>query len=145
MTRPLVRRAAPDELPAPVLYELLRLRSEVFVVEQRCAYQDLDGRDLDPDTVHWWIESPEGQVQATLRVLREADGSTRLGRVATRADARGSGLAAELIRAALTEATRPVVISAQAHLARWYRTFGFRIDGDLFVEDGIDHLPMRLP
>ncbi|WP_229023136.1 GNAT family N-acetyltransferase [Actinomarinicola tropica] len=144
MTRPLVRQAAPGELPAPVLYELLRLRSEVFVVEQRCAYQDLDGRDLEDGARHWWVEDDGGDVVATVRTLREPDGSTRLGRVVTRADARGSGLAADLIRAALAEVGRPVVISAQAHLARWYRTLGFEIDGELFVEDGIDHLPMRL-
>lgn len=141
--RSIVRHASATDLTVPLLYELLRLRSEVFVVEQHCAYQDLDGRDLDPATTHWWVER-DGVVLSTLRVLREQDGSTRVGRVVTRPDARGEGHSALLIRAALEVAPRPVVIHAQAHLARWYRQFGFAIDGDLFVEDGIDHLPMRL-
>lgn len=143
MTSPTIRSAPASDLSVPLLYELLRLRSEVFVVEQRCAYQDLDGRDLEPDAVHWWVEQ-DGVVLATLRVLRDADGSTRLGRVVTRPTARSAGHAAALVEAALSDAPRPVVIHAQAHLARWYHRFGFAIVGEVFDEDGIDHLPMRL-
>ena len=141
---PIVRHAAFAALAPDLLYGILRLRADVFVVEQRCAYGDLDGRDLEDEAEHWWAER-DGEVVAYLRVLHEADGATRLGRVVTRADARGHGLAARLIRDALAASGRPVRIDAQAHLARWYRRFGFEVSGELFVEDGIDHLPMRLP
>lgn len=139
-----IRRARFEELSVRTLHDLLRLRAEVFVVEQRCAYLDPDGRDVDEDAVHWWVEDPDGAVVACLRQLRDPDGATRLGRIATSPARRGEGLAARLIEAALDASARPVVLSAQAHLARWYRRFGFEIDGELYVEDGIDHLPMRL-
>lgn len=139
-----IRSARFEELPARTVHDLLQLRAEVFVVEQRCAYLDPDGRDVEPDAVHWWVEDPDGRVVACLRQLRDPDGSTRLGRIVTSPAHRGEGLAARLIEAALAASERPVVLGAQAHLARWYRGFGFAIDGDLYVEDGIDHLPMRL-
>ena len=140
---PIVRSAAFADLSPPLLYALLRLRTDVFVVEQRCPYPELDGRDTEPDARHWWVEE-EGRLVACLRVLREDDGSTRLGRVVTAPDARGRGRAAALVRAALVDAPRPVVIDAQAHLVDWYRSLGFEVTGELFVEDGIDHLPMQL-
>ncbi|MBK5221839.1 MAG: GNAT family N-acetyltransferase [Acidimicrobiia bacterium] len=138
-----MRHAAFDELSPATLYEILRLRTDVFVVEQRCAYPELDGRDLEHAARHWWIEEDAVPV-AYLRVLTEADGTTRIGRVVTAPASRGRGLAAHLLHAALTDAPRPVVIHAQAHLERWYRRFGFVISGPVFDEDGIDHLPMRI-
>jgi ElaA protein len=141
-TRGVIRRATFDELDASTLYDLIRLRVDVFVVEQHCPYPELDGRDTEPSAVHWWIEDA-GTPVASLRQLAEPDGSTRIGRVVTAPSARGNGLAATLIDAALTTIDGPVVIDAQAHLARWYWRFGFEIVGDVFIEDGIDHLPMR--
>ena len=138
-----VRHEACEDLTAGVLHDILQLRAAVFVVEQNCAYIDPDGRDMEPGAVHWWIER-EGRVVACLRQLREPDGGSRLGRIATDRHHRRDGLAAALILSALDDATRPVHLGAQAHLARWYRSFGFAIVGDLYVEDGIDHLPMRL-
>jgi ElaA protein len=138
-----LHRAADVDLPARVLHDILQLRAAVFVVEQNCAYLDPDGRDVEEGAVHWWIEH-DGRVVACLRQLREPGGGARLGRIATAADHRGEGLAARLIVAALEQCERPVQLGAQAHLARWYRTFGFAIAGDLYIEDGIDHLPMRL-
>jgi ElaA protein len=131
------------ELDPSTLYELLRLRAEVFVVEQACPYLDLDGRDLEHGTRHLIATGPDGDLRASVRVLDE-DGAARLGRVVTAPAFRGSGLAAALIRRALDVAPRPVVLSAQAHLAGWYATFGFEVDGPDFDEDGIPHRPMRL-
>jgi ElaA protein len=131
------------ELEAPTLYDLLRLRAEVFVVEQACAYLDLDGRDLEPGTRHLLANGPDGALLAAVRVLDDG-GAARLGRVVTAAAARGSGLASALIRRALDTTGNPVVLSAQAHLADWYATFGFEVDGPDFDEDGIPHRPMRL-
>ena len=136
-------RAAPfAELDPRTMYAILRLRVDVFVVEQACAYPELDGRDLDPTTVHLWTSDAAGPT-AYLRVLDDG-AAPRIGRVCTRADARGAGLAAELMRAASHHvAGRPVILDAQAQLVTWYERFGFRVDGAEFVEDGIPHVPMR--
>lgn len=140
---PPIRSATADQLAPRTLHDILRLRSAVFVVEQQCVYLDIDGRDIEPGVRHWWVEA-NGTVVACLRQLDESDGSTRLGRIVTDPAHRGQGLAAALIEAALDTSDRPVLLEAQAHLARWYRRFGFNIAGELYIEDGIDHLPMRL-
>src|SRR5690606_34048120 len=83
VNEPTVRVASFAELDAPTLYRLLKLRVDVFVVEQKCAYPELDGRDLEPETRHLWIEDGAGAPLAYLRVLREPDGAARIGRVVT--------------------------------------------------------------
>ncbi|WP_245862105.1 GNAT family N-acetyltransferase [Phycicoccus duodecadis] len=141
---PTVRCAPTRELSAETLYALMRLRQDVFVLEQACLYPDLDGRDLEAATVQWWAEGADGSVVATLRVLDDGAGVARIGRVATAASARGAGVAAELMGGALAAARGPVVLDAQPYLEGWYARFGFARDGDEFVEDGIPHVPMRL-
>jgi ElaA protein len=141
----IVYAAATADLDPTTLYRILRLRSEVFVVEQACVYLDLDGRDLESTAAQLWIEQGD-DVIATLRLLRDADGVHRIGRVATAGHARGRGLAAELMRAALERTgERAVVLNAQSYLAEWYARFGFRQDGEEFLDDGIPHVPMRRP
>jgi len=138
-----VHDAATADLDAATLYRILALRSEVFVVEQDCAYLDLDGRDLDPDARQLWIEGV-GAVTATVRLLVEPDGAARIGRLATRPDARGAGLAARLMARALElGGERAFVLNAQAPLLDWYARFGFVRDGEDFLDDGIPHVPMR--
>lgn len=133
------------EMDPVTLYRVLALRSQVFVVEQRCAYLDLDGRDLEPSARQLWIER-DGEVLATLRILVGADGVGRIGRVATRADARHERLATRLIDHALaTLSGCDVSIDAQSHLERWYERVGFVRTGPNYIEDGIEHLPMRRP
>jgi ElaA protein len=132
-----------NELTASQLYEILRLRSEVFVVEQECAYLDLDGRDIEPTTTHWWIEDERGRVVATARLLRMKPGS-KIGRVVVASERRRSGLGAKIVEQALRVAPRPTYADAQSHLEEWYGRFGFVRDGDEFVEDGIPHVPMVL-
>lgn len=141
---PALRDAPTEELDAATLYALLRLRVDVFVVEQQCAYPELDGRDLEPDARQLWVEQ-DGAVLATLRLLREPDGCARVGRVATAAGARRSGHAAALLRHALDLVGPgvPVVLDAQAHLAGWYARLGFVPVGPEYLEDGIPHVPMR--
>jgi ElaA protein len=140
---PPVHAAATADLDAVTLYRILRLRTDVFVVEQQCPYPELDGRDLEPAARQLWIER-DGQVAATLRLLRDPDGTARIGRVATAPDARGAGLAAELMTRAL-ELAGPgdVVLDAQRPLEAWYARFGFARDGEDYLEDGIPHVPMR--
>ena len=142
MPTPQLRRAAFAELTPFEVYGLCRLRVDVFVVEQECPYPELDGRDVEPGTVHLWCES-DGQVAATIRVLD--DGDTRaIGRVATAADARGQGLAARLMAEGIALCgTAPITLGAQAYLEHWYERFGFRRSGPGYVEDGIPHVPMR--
>jgi len=139
---PTLRRARFAELTAGEVYGLCRLRVDVFVVEQECPYPELDGRDTEPATEHLWFEA-DGEPVATLRVLD--DGAERaIGRVATAAGWRGSGLAARLMEEALaTYGQGPLHLGAQAYLQGWYERFGFRQSGEGYVEDGIPHLPMR--
>lgn len=141
-------RARWDELDVRTAYELLRLRSDVFVVEQECAYPDLDGRDTEPTTDHLWVHEPgrPGAVLAYLRVLADPAG-LRVGRVVTAPAARGLGLAGVLVGQVVAEhgASVTVVLDAQSHLAGWYARHGFVRDGEDFVEDGIPHTPMARP
>jgi ElaA protein len=142
-----VRTARFAELDAATLYALLRLRVDVFVVEQRCAYPELDGRDVEPGAeLLWASDGPD--VLATLRLLRDPDGARRVGRVATVVAARSRGVASQLMHRALErcaelDPSAPVVLDAQSHLQQWYARFGFQVDGEPFEEDGIPHVPMR--
>ena len=138
-----VHDAPTADLDPATLYAILALRSAVFVVEQECVYLDPDGRDLEPTARQLWVTRDDA-VAATLRMLEDADGTARIGRVATRADSRGAGVAALLLRRALELAgSREVVLDAQTYLFDWYTRFGFVRAGDDFLDDGIPHVPMR--
>jgi ElaA protein len=140
-----LRVAAFAELEAATLYELLRLRVDVFVAEQRCAYPDLDGRDTEPATRHLWLER-RGAPVAYLRMLAEPGGVARIGRVVVARDARGAGLARRMIADALARiGDRDCILDAQSHLAGFYQQLGFAPTGPEFLEDGIPHIPMRRP
>jgi ElaA protein len=134
------------ELDGATLYALLRLRAEVFVVEQACAFNDLDSRDLEPTAHHVWLDDSGGPPVAYLRVLADPGVATRIGRVVTAPSHRHRGLAERLVRYAvehLAPAGRPIVLDAQSHLVPWYQRLGFAVDGPEFLEDGIPHTPMR--
>jgi ElaA protein len=140
-----VRIAAFDELDAVTLYGLLRLRSDVFVVEQHCVYPDLDGRDLEPGTRHGWL-GDGGRPAGYLRILREPDGTARIGRVCVAPEARGTGVARRLMVAALEHVGgRPCALDAQTRLVDFYAGFGFVATGPEFDDDGIMHIPMARP
>lgn len=147
-----LRRCWGRDLDAATLYALLTLRVDVFVVEQSCPYPELDGRDLEATTRHFWLERPgvggpgvEGnaaEVVSTLRLMEEYP-DFRIGRVCTRADERGRGHTARLMAAALADVgPRTCRLSAQSYLADMYARHGFTRDGAEFVEDGIPHVPM---
>ncbi len=141
-----LRRIWAQDLDAATLYELLKLRVEVFVVEQACAYPELDGRDLLAETRHFWLEAPDGEVICTLRLMEEHPGGEktfRIGRVCTKQNSRGQGHTTRLLQAALAEVgDYPCHINAQTYLQDMYRHHGFVRCGDEFVEDGIPHVPM---
>ncbi len=131
-----------EQLDPSTAYAIWKLRQDVFVVEQQCAYPDLDGRDAEPGTRHLvlWIHD---ELLGYARVLDDSE-VWRIGRVVLAPPARGRGLADELMIAALLVcAGRDVVLDAQTPLAPWYAGFGFVITGAEFLDDGIAHLPMR--
>lgn len=156
-----IRTAA--TITAAELYPLLRLRVDVFVVEQECPYPELDGRDLLDDTLHVWAHEG-GVLLGSIRVLRAGSARPAIGRVVTAPAARGRGVAGLLLRAGtalcLSGADRsvagataavgvlavgdPVTIElhAQAHLEQWYARFGFARAGEPYLEDDIPHVPM---
>ncbi|MGK8556442.1 GNAT family N-acetyltransferase [Nocardia gipuzkoensis] len=141
-----LKRSWAQDLDTATLYQLLKLRVEVFVVEQKCAYPELDGKDLLPETRHFWLDD-EGEVIATLRLCEEhQDGvkSFRIGRLCTAALARGHGYTTRLLQAALAEVGSATVrLFAQSYLIDLYTKHGFKVDGEEFDEDGIAHVPMR--
>jgi len=141
-----VGRARFADLSPDRLYDILRLRSAVFVVEQDCVFLDLDDRDREPEAEHLWIDDDQG-LAACLRLLREdGEASWSIGRIVTRPGARSRGVAALLVQAGLDRlrelGCRHVHLGAQAQLAGWYRRFGFERGGDRYLEDGILHVPM---
>ncbi len=142
-----MHRAWAAELDTRTLYALLRLRVEVFVVEQSCPYPELDGRDLEPRTRHYWLDATgdrSGPMLGCLRLLQEPDRDYRIGRLCTARAARGRGLGVQLMEAALGDVgDQPCRLDAQAHLAGFYRGFGFTVTGASFEWDGVPHLPMR--
>jgi ElaA protein len=139
----ILQKAGFADLDAATLYALLKLRTDVFVVEQACPYPELDGRDAEPGTEHRWFEDDAGEPVAYLRLLAEPDGSTRIGRVVTRPDARSSGLAKQLVQGVLNDHPGRVVADSQAHLRAWYEALGFEVTGDEYLEDDILHVPME--
>ncbi len=136
--------SGPD-LTASQLHDLLRLRVDIFVVEQDCPYPEIDGRDLDAGTTHLWLPGPtrDVPVAAALRILTD-ETEKRVGRVVTHIDHRGQGHSSTLMEAALgLVGSQQVVLDAQAHLTDFYARFGFEADSPEFLEDGIPHVTMR--
>ena len=131
------------------LYALLKLRSDVFVVEQKCAYPDLDGQDLVGDT-HHLMGWEDDQLMAYLRLLdpESQGGDVVIGRVVTAPAGRGKGLGHAMMEQALKQAEKhwpqvPIYLSAQAHLQGYYGRYGFVAVGEEYLEDDIPHIGMR--
>jgi ElaA protein len=159
---PEFHRATFAELDARTLHDLLRLRVDVFVVEQHCPYPEIDGRDIEPTTRHLWLTrnhdcsgparlAPRPDLEqsapvAYLRILAEPGGVARIGRVVVAPDARGDGHAGRLMTEALAlVGDQPCVLDAQSHLAGFYARYGFTATGPEFLDDGIPHVPMARP
>lgn len=144
-----VHRSWAADLSAPELYEILRLRVDVFVVEQRCAYPELDGRDLEPRTRHYWLGVPHAaspEALGCIRLLKEPDGGYRIGRLCTASSVRGRGLGRRLMDAVLAEVgAGSCVLNAQEQAAGFYAGYGFAPAGARYDWDGIAHVPMHRP
>lgn len=131
-----------DELTLRELHGLLKLRFDVFILEQRSLYPDIDG--LDPESQHL-LGMEDGRIEACARWWEE-DGVMRLGRIVVSPRRRGGGTGARLMREALARiGDRAVRLHGQEHLARFYESFGFQTEAGPFDEDGIPHLVMLRP
>jgi len=133
-----------DELTTAELYEILRIRSEIFVVEQDCVYQDLDGKDYK--SLHVFFEE-NGKVQACLRSFMKDQETAQMGRVATLVH--GKGLGRELLRTGIEQIRikqnpKQILIEAQCYATGYYEREGFQVCSDEFLEDGIPHVQMIL-
>ncbi|QDH71202.1 GNAT family N-acetyltransferase [Marilutibacter alkalisoli] len=145
------------DLSADHLYDLLRLRSEVFVVEQDCAYLDIDGKDRHPEAWHLLGLAPDGSLVAYLRIMPPGLGhgsgdfaEPSIGRVVTAPGWRGKGLGDPLLREGIALAERewpgtPIRLGAQSHLQHYYARHGFVPASEPYVEDGIPHVEMLRP
>lgn len=140
-----------DQLSLHELYALLRLRAEVFIVEQKCPYQDLDGKDLT--AWHLWIQDQKGQMLAYSRLLAPGisyPDCPSIGRVLTHVSVRHSGLGKRIFQHALDLSCKlfphaDIKISAQSYLVHFYAHFGFKPLGQEYLEDGIPHVCMFRP
>lgn len=133
-----------EELTTAELYELLKARAEIFVVEQNCIYQDLDDRDYD--SLHVFFEE-SGKVLAYLRAFQKEAGVVQMGRVLT--IEHGTGLGGRLLRAgmdSIKEKFQPqkIYIEAQSYATGYYEREGFTICSEEFLEDGIPHVQMEV-
>lgn len=137
------------DLSNDTLYKILQLRAAVFVVEQNCAYQDID--DKDRKAIHLWAEDEAGNIQAYCRLLPEgiSYNEPSIGRVLTSESSRGTGLGRLMMEKAIAFITHewqsPTTrISAQLYLKVFYESLGFQQIGDSYLEDNIPHIEMLL-
>jgi ElaA protein len=135
------------DFSAALLYEVLRFRQAVFVVEQRCAYPDLDGRDQAARHLLLWSGDA---LAGYLRLMPfKAERRVAIGRVAVGADFRGQRLARRLMQEALAACERDhsgcsVVLGAQTYLARFYESLGFVAVSAVYDDYGVPHIDMVL-
>jgi ElaA protein len=136
-----------EALPPLILYDVLRLRAEVFVVEQNCAYQDVDRRD--PDAHHLLGYADTGELAAYARLFKAGVcyDQASIGRVIVAQQFRRYGLGKQLMRQAIAYSDalfgpQPNKIGAQLYLEKFYNGFGFERIGEPYDEDGIPHIHM---
>ncbi|MBQ6588307.1 MAG: GNAT family N-acetyltransferase [Butyrivibrio sp.] len=135
-----------DELSTTELYEILKTRSEIFVLEQECLYQDLD--DKDQDAVHVFCWNSNRRVAGCLRVfMRDAEkGVVQIGRVVTLEH--GKGIGGELLHRGVEVAkeffkAQKIYLEAQVYAIGYYAKEGFEVASYEFMEDGIPHVKME--
>ncbi len=136
-----------DELSKEELYSLLQLRVEVFVIEQDCPYQDVDGKDQK--SIHVWTENEEGLPIAYLRIVEPgvSYAEPAIGRVVTKESHRKGGIGRKLMLEGIRviNAVYPgqlIRISAQEYLLNFYNELGFEQVGEGYLEDDIPHIEM---
>lgn len=135
-----------NELSLDELYNILQLRAEIFVVEQDCVYNDIDG--LDKDAVHQFLKK-DNKIVAYSRLLQPGTRFTdySIGRVVVRESERGTGCGIKMMKEAkkfiLNEwQAEKIKVSAQKYLRKFYEDLGFKIVTEEYLEDGIPHFGM---
>ncbi len=138
-----------DSLSASELYDVLALRQLVFVVEQKCVYNDCDGKDRV--ALHLLGRDEHGRLVAYARLLPagKSFAEPAIGRVVTHPDVRRAGAGRALMTTAIAETHAafghgPIRIGAQRYLTRFYESLGFQTAGPEYDEDGIPHIEMLL-
>ncbi len=137
-----------DDLTLQELYDILKLRSEVFVVEQNCVYQDLD--DKDKYSHHVLGKNPIGKIEAYARLIPPGisyPDYSSIGRVVNCPQVRGTGEGKRLMYYSIEKILTlwpdaKIKISAQSHLDKFYSELGFTATGEEYLEDGIPHMAM---
>jgi ElaA protein len=136
-----------NELSNEQLYNILKLRNAIFIVDQQCVFADIDGRDQN-DSFHLFC-TLNGHVIAYARIFGPGQiyQEPCLSRVCTSLDQRGKGIGKELLKRTLDEMSRlfpgqSIRIGAQVYLKAFYESFGFKTDGERYIEDGIEHIQM---
>ena len=137
-----------DELSNKELYGILRLRNSIFVVDQQCIFEEIDGKD-QVDCHHFFC-ALGNQVLAYARVLGPGVlfKEPCISRVCTSLNHRSKGMGKKLMQRVLEETSRlypeqSIRISAQFYLKKFYEDFGFQTTGDIYLEDGIEHIQMH--
>lgn len=137
-----------DELSVTELYAILQLRNEVFIVEQNCVYQDIDGKDKK--SFHL-MAFDEEELTAYCRILPPGVSftETSIGRVITSPRYRGKGIGVSLLEKAIEHAlesytSKQIKIGAQLYLKKFYESFGFIQTSEVYLEDDIEHIDMLL-
>src|SRR6478672_6671555 len=137
-----------NELSPLVLYKIMKARSEVFVVEQNCVYLDADDKDIDAYHLILWKAD---QVAGYTRLLAPGVSydEMSIGRVLTTSQFRNQGLGKTLMEESIRQCRQlyghtSIVIGAQQYLKEFYESFGFIQEGDMYLEDNIPHIHMRL-
>lgn len=136
-------------ISAKQLYQMLALRCDVFIVEQHCAYLDVDGQDLAADNRHiFGMRGAELVAYARILTPDNDNEPVAIGRVIVSSAARGLKLGERLMEQALISCDRywpgrRIYLSAQAHLQAFYGRFGFRVVSEPYLEDGIPHIDMQ--
>ena len=134
-----------DELTLNELYKIMQLRSQVFVVEQNCIYQDLD--DIDKISYHLFIKGNNDMIKAYLRIFEKDKDIAQIGRVVTEEKERKKGYATKLMEKGIqlikNEMKKDkVYLEGQVYCKDLYLKLGFEIISDEFLEDGIPHYKM---
>ncbi|MBQ4831726.1 GNAT family N-acetyltransferase [Pseudoalteromonas sp. MMG010] len=137
-----------NQLTNHTLFNIIRSRVDVFVVEQNCAYPELDDQDIDINTQHiYWLE--EGKIGAYARCYDKNVSYSAIGRVLVCEPFRNKGLARKLVLQAIECCQKQwpdkdIYIGAQTYLIDFYKSFGFTVTGNDYLEDGIPHQDMIL-
>ena len=131
-----------QDLSKDELYKILKLRQEVFIIEQKCCYLDADG--LDQNSRHLMLFDKNILI-AYMRIINKTilNSQTTFSRILVKHSFRNQGLGREIIKKALCFVNNePVVMSAQLYLKKFYEEFGFQTIGSTFLEDNIPHIKM---